>query len=198
MIKLTHASLFSGIGGWDISAEWCGIENIFQVEIDKFCQKVLEKHFPNVKRYGDIKEFNGTKYRGRIDILTGSFPCQPFSQAGKRKGNKDERALFPEMLRVIKEIQPRWVIAENVYGFLNIHDGEYAEEVFSQLEGESYEVQPFIIPASALKVWGERSPQNLRIDNLLEKPESLIFPLFSTIDFMSNGQNIFIRTSRIR
>lgn len=82
---MRHASLFSGIGGFDLAAQWMGWENVFQVEKDEFCQKVLEKNFQHTKRYGDIKEFDGTKYRGAIDVLTGGFPCQPYSIAGKRK-----------------------------------------------------------------------------------------------------------------
>ena len=103
---MKHASLFSGIGGFDLAAQRMEWENIFQVEKDEFCQKVLTKNFPHVKRYGDIKQFDGTPYRGSIDIITGGFPCQPYSSAGKRKGNKDDRHLWPEMLRVVSEIQP--------------------------------------------------------------------------------------------
>jgi len=147
---VTHGSFFTGIGGFDLVAESCGIENLFQVEIDKFCNKVLEKNFPDVKKYRDIKEFDGTRYRGTIDIISGGFPCQPFSIAGKRKGREDERALFPELLRCIAEIQPRWCILENVCGFINIQNGEYAEEAFTSLENEGYKIQPFIIPASAV------------------------------------------------
>lgn len=147
---MKHGSLFTGIGGFDLAAERVGFENIFQVEKDKFCQKVLEKNFPNVKRYLDIKDFDGTEYRNRIDILSGGFPCQPFSQAGKRKGDKDERALFGEMFRIIREVQPLWILAENVGGVLSIHNGQYFEEICTSLEGEGYQVQPFIIPASAV------------------------------------------------
>ena len=147
---MKHASLFTGIGGFDLAAERVGFENIFQVEIDKFCQKVLEKNFPKVKRFLDIKDFNGKEYRERIDILSGGFPCQPFSQAGQRKGNQDERALFPEMLRIIGEVKPKWIVAENVSGILSIHDGEYFEEICTSLESEGYKVQSFIIPASAV------------------------------------------------
>jgi len=99
-------------GGFDLAAQWMGWKNIFQVEKDEFCNKVLEKNFPHVTRYGDIKEFDGTKYRGAIDILTGGFPCQPYSTAGKRKGKEDERHLWPEMLRVIREVQPAYVVGE--------------------------------------------------------------------------------------
>lgn len=135
------------IGGFDLAAEWNGIENIFQVEIDEFCQKVLQKNFPQTKKYKDIKEFNGKEYEGKINIISGGFPCQPFSIAGKRKGTDDDRHLFPEMLRVISEVKPDWVIAENVYGLLNIQDGMVFEQVCIELENLNYEVQAFIIPA---------------------------------------------------
>jgi DNA (cytosine-5)-methyltransferase 1 len=147
---MTHGSLFSGIGGFDLAARNCGITNVFQVEIDEFCQKVLTKNFPKTEKYKDIYEFDGTKYRGEVDIISGGFPCQPFSVAGLRKGGEDERALFPEMLRVISEVEPSWVIAENVYGIVTIDDGRYFEEVLTSLEAIGYEVQPFIIPASAI------------------------------------------------
>jgi DNA (cytosine-5)-methyltransferase 1 len=148
--KIRHGSLFSGIGGFDLAASWLNWVNVFQVEIDQFCLKVLEKHFPTTKRYSDIKEFNGKEYYGKIDVISGGFPCQPFSQAGQRKGKEDERALFPEMLRIIQEIKPSWVVAENVYGIVNIDNGRYFDEILSSLENIRYEVQPFIIPASAV------------------------------------------------
>jgi DNA (cytosine-5)-methyltransferase 1 len=135
------------IGGFDLAAEWNGIENIFQVEIDEFCQKVLQKNFPQTKKYKDIKEFNGKEYEGKINIISGGFSCQPFSIAGKRKGTDDDRHLFPEMLRVISEVKPDWVIAENVYGLLNIQDGMVFEQVCIELENLNYEVQAFIIPS---------------------------------------------------
>lgn len=147
---MTHASLFSGIGGFDLAAEWCGMTNVFQVEIDQFCQKVLEKNFPNTKRYGDIKQFDGTEYRGTIDVLSGGFPCQPFSQAGKRAGTEDDRYLWPEMLRVIREIQPQWVVGENVAGLITWNNGLVFEQVCADLEAEGYEVQPLVIPACAV------------------------------------------------
>lgn len=147
---MRHASLFSGIGGFDLAAQWMGWENVFQVEKDPFCQKVLEKNFPHTKRYGDIKEFDGTKYRGAIDILTGGFPCQPFSTAGSQKGTKDDRHLWPEMLRIIGEVQPTYIVAENVYGILNIERGLVFETVCAQMENSGYDAQPIIIPACAI------------------------------------------------
>lgn len=147
---LTHASLFSGIGGFDYAAKKAGIKNIFQIEIDEFCRKVLNKNFPDVEKYKDIKEFKGNKYYGAIDIISGGFPCQPFSIAGKRKGSSDDRFLWNEMLRVIHEIKPKWVIAENVPGLLSIESGLVFKQTKTDLEDEGYEVQTFIIPACAV------------------------------------------------
>ncbi len=144
--QIFHSSLFSGIGGFDLAAEWCGWDNIFQVEIDKFCQKVLTKNFPNVKRYGDIKEFDGTKYTGTIDVISGGFPCQPFSIAGKRKGKEDDRYIWDEMLRVISEIKPKIVVCENVTGIISLE----LDKVLSDLEAQDYSTETFIIPACAV------------------------------------------------
>jgi len=146
---VTHGSLFSGIGGFDLAAEWAGFKNLFNCEWEEFPRKVLKHHFPNAQQYGDIKEFDATTYSGRIDILSGGFPCQPFSVAGKRKGTEDERHLWPEMLRVIGECQPRWVVGENVRGLVNWSDGLVLEACYSDLENLGYSVQSFIIPACA-------------------------------------------------
>jgi DNA (cytosine-5)-methyltransferase 1 len=147
---MKHGSLFSGIGGFDLAAEWMGWENLFNCEWEEFPRKVLKHHFPNAKQYGDIKEFNAATYAGRIDILTGGFPCQPYSTAGKRKGKEDERHLWPEMLRVIRECSPRWVVGENVRGLSSWNGGLVFEEVCSDLEAYGYSVQPFILPACAV------------------------------------------------
>ena len=207
---MNHASLFSGIGGFDLAAEWMGWINVFNCEIDKFCQKVLKYHFPDAIQLGDIKqakfkrdergnvyirrtvadtdgagsgirlpskreweknnkeqgeqsqsEFSqgcevGIKEKaewqniGPVDIITGGFPCQPFSAAGKRRGTEDDRHLWPEMLRAISEIKPHWVVGENVFGFTNWNGGLVFRQVLSELENEGYEVQPFIIPACAI------------------------------------------------
>ena len=146
---MNHASLFSGIGGFDLAAEWNGWNNVFNCEWEEFPRKVLKHHFPNAKQHEDIKDFNATEYRGRIDILSGGFPCQPFSTAGLRKGTEDDRHLWPEMLRVIGECQPRWVVGENVRGLVSWSDGLVLEEVFSDLENLGYSVQSFIVPACA-------------------------------------------------
>jgi len=146
---MRHGSLFSGIGGFDLAAEWMGWENVFHCEWMEFPRKVLDYHFPNADSHIDICKTDFTKYANTIDILTGGFPCQPFSLAGKRKGTDDERYLWGEMLRAIKEIKPKFVIAENVFGITNIDGGLVFEQVCVDLENEGYEVQPFIIPAAA-------------------------------------------------
>jgi len=146
---MKHGSLFSGIGGFDLAAEWMGWENIFHCEWMEFPRKVLDYHFPDADSHIDICKTDFTKYANKIDILTGGFPCQPFSLAGKRKGTDDERYLWGEMLRAIQEIKPRLVIAENVFGITNIDGGLVFEQVCLDLENEGYEVQPFIIPAAA-------------------------------------------------
>lgn len=147
---MTHASLFSGIGGFDLAAEWAGWTNAFNCEIDKFCQKVLKYHFPNAVQYGDITTTDFTQWHGCIDVLTGGFPCQPFSTAGKRLGTSDNRYLWPQMLRAIRQIAPRWVVGENVYGLVNWPGGLVLETVCADLEDAGYEIQPYIIPACAV------------------------------------------------
>jgi DNA (cytosine-5)-methyltransferase 1 len=146
---MRHGSLFSGIGGFDLAAEWMGWENVFHCEWMEFPRKVLDYHFPNADSHIDICKTDFKKYANTIDILTGGFPCQPFSLAGKRKGTDDERYLWGEMLRAIQEIKPKYVIAENVFGITNIDGGLVFEQVCLDLEAEGYEVQPFIIPACA-------------------------------------------------
>lgn len=127
-----------------------GWENVLSCEFADFPASVLKYHFPSADHYGDIRQLDGTKYRGKIDILTGGFPCQPFSSAGKRRGTDDNRFLWPEMLRVIREIQPAWIVAENVRGITSIDNGMVFERVCSELEANGYEVQPFCIPACAV------------------------------------------------
>jgi len=146
---MKHGSLFSGLGGFDLAAEWMGWENIFHCEWMEFPRKVLDYHFPNADSHIDICKTDFKKYANKIDILTGGFPCQPFSMAGKRKGTDDERYLWGEMLRAIQEIKPTFVIAENVAGILSIDDGLVFEQVCLDLEAQGYEVQPFVIPAAA-------------------------------------------------
>ena len=176
---MTQLELFAGIGGFGLAGHWAGIETVCQVEIDPFCQKVLAKNFPNAKRYDDIKTFNGTQWRG-VDIISGGFPCQPYSSAGKRLGTEDERHLWPEMLRVIREAQPRWVVGENVGGLISWSDGLVFEQVCADLEAEGYEVQPFVLPACAVnaphrrdRVWFvAKNTNRFRRDSKQPKGES--------------------------
>ena len=150
MPSLTHGSLFSGIGGFDLAAEWMGWENEFHCEWNPFGQKILKHYWPNAKTYEDITKTDFTIHRGTIDVLSGGFPCQPYSSAGKRKGKEDERHLWPEMLRAIREIQPTWVVGENVRGLTNWNGGMVFDEVQADLENEGYEVTPFLLPACAV------------------------------------------------
>jgi len=147
---MKHIGLFEGIGGFSLAAEWAGWETIAWCEINPFCQKVLSYHFPKAKQHHDIKTTDFTIYRGQCDILTGGFPCQPYSLAGKRKGKEDDRHLWPEMLRAVREIQPTWIVGENVFGLVNWDGGVVFNEVQTDLEAEGYEVQPYILPACAV------------------------------------------------
>jgi DNA (cytosine-5)-methyltransferase 1 len=147
---MNHASLFSGIGGFDLAAEWMGWNNVLHVERDPFCQKVIKHHFPNSQSFDDVKTFDGRPFRGRVDILTGGFPCQPYSSAGKRLGKDDERHLWPEMCRIISEIAPAFVVGENVRGLLNWNGGVVFEEVCADLEALGYEVWTGVLPAAGV------------------------------------------------
>ena len=143
---MTHLDLFSGIGGFALACEWAGIETIGFCEMDPFCQKVLKKHWPNVRIIGDIKDVKEDTFQRPIDIITGGFPCQPFSVAGKQRGKEDDRFLWPTMCNVIKEYKPTWVIGENVAGIINMA----LEQVLSDLENIGYETQSLVIPACAI------------------------------------------------
>jgi len=147
---MTHGSLFSGIGGFDLAAEWMGWENKFHCEINPFGRKILNYYWPNAECYEDITKTDFTIWRGRIDVLSGGFPCQPYSLAGKRKGKEDERHLWPEMLRAIREIRPGWVVGENVFGLINWSGGLVFDEVQTNLEAEGYEVFPYVLPAASI------------------------------------------------
>lgn len=144
---MRHGSLFSGIGGFDLAAEWMGWENVFHCEWNEFGQKVLKYYWPNAESFSDITKTDFTKYAGAIDIISGGFPCQPYSTAGKRLGKEDDRHLWPEMLRAIREIKPSWVVGENVYGLVSWNGGLVFNEVQTELEAEGYEVFPFLLPA---------------------------------------------------
>ena len=153
---MTHGSLFSGIGGFDLAAEWMGWENVFHCEWNPFGRRVLKHHFPKAISYEDITNVSFRSHRGTIDILTGGFPCQPYSIAGSRLGKDDERHLWPHMLRAVREIKPRWVVGENVRGIISWNDGLVFDEVCSDLEGEGYQVQPFLLPACGVNAPHQR------------------------------------------
>ena len=141
---MKHLDLFSGIGGFALAARWAGIETVQFVEIEPFAQKVLNKNFPNIPIHDDIKTFKADEFSG-IGIITGGYPCQPFSQAGQRRGEKDDRHLWPEMFRVIREARPDWVLAENVAGHVSMG----LDDVLDDLESEDYTTQSIVIPACA-------------------------------------------------
>ena len=175
---MTHASVFSGIGGPEVAATMLGWENLFHCEINPFGRKVLDYWYPNSKSYEDITTTDFTEWRGRVDVLTGGFPCQPFSYAGRRRGAEDDRYLWPSMYRAIDEIQPTWVVAENVAGILTmVEQGEVSkvagsatlfdafddlrgrfelretftlQRICTDLESHGYAVQPVLVPACAV------------------------------------------------
>lgn len=173
---LTHGSLFSGIGGFDLAAEWAGFQNIFHADNNDFCRQALEHQFPNSDSYADITTTDFSKYRDRITVLTGGFPCQPFSLAGKRKGAADDRYLWPAMLDIIRQVRPTWIIGENVIGITSMvlpgtvtkvedetnllsedHRVIETEEqrfvidrIREDLEQTGYSVQPLVIPACSI------------------------------------------------
>jgi DNA (cytosine-5)-methyltransferase 1 len=147
---MNHIGLFEGIGGFSLAAHTFGIETIAWCEWNPFCQIILKDLLPNANQHNDIKSTDFTVYRGQCYLLTGGFPCQPFSVAGQQKGTGDDRYLWPEMFRAIREIQPRWVIAENVPGLVSWSEGLVFEQVLSDLESECYEVTAFILPAASI------------------------------------------------
>lgn len=150
---MTHGSLFSGIGGFDLAAQWMGWENVFHCEIDTYCQKRLKKLFPKSISHENIKTTDFTVYRGFIDILTGGDPCQPHSVAGLGKGTADDRYLWPEFDRAISEIRPVWVVNENVGG--SVANGVLDIKI-NDLERKGYSCQAYSIPAEAVGALHQR------------------------------------------
>jgi DNA (cytosine-5)-methyltransferase 1 len=141
--QVNHLDLFSGIGGFALAARWMNWQTIAFCEIDEYCQRVLAKNFPNIPIHSDIEKLDATVYRGRVSILTGGFPCQPHSAAGKGLGTKDERYLWPKMYKVIKDVSPNWIVAENVSGLRTTA----ADEILSDLEEEGYSCWPLVVGA---------------------------------------------------
>jgi DNA (cytosine-5)-methyltransferase 1 len=158
---MIHASLFSGIGGFDLAATWLDWENVFQCEINSFCRQILKYHFAEGELFNDITKTDFTKYANQIDVLSGGFPCQPYSVAGKRKGKDDERHLWPHMLRAIREIKPTWVVGENVRGLVSWNGGLVFDEVQTDLETEGYEVLPFLLPAAGVNAPHRRERESI-------------------------------------
>jgi DNA (cytosine-5)-methyltransferase 1 len=172
--------LFSGIAGFSLAAEWAGIETVAFCECDPFCRRVIKKHWPEKPIFYDVRRLNGYKVNrnyGTIDIITGGIPCQPASLAGKQKGTQDHRWLWPSAFRIVREINPTWVLFENVYGLVTLDRGVVFQDLLSELESIGYEVQAFIIPACAVdaphrrdRVWivaysndGQRTREKRRI-----------------------------------
>jgi len=154
-MKLKLLDLFSGIGGFSLGLESTGyFETIGFVEKDDFCQKVLKKNFNNIPIESEVRNVKGDRYKA--DIITGGFPCQPFSVAGKRRGTEDDRYLWDETIRVIRECKPRWFIGENVEGIINISEGKVLQQIQKDLEAEGFEVQCVVIPASGIGAWHQR------------------------------------------
>lgn len=148
---LTHLSLFSGIGGLDLAAEWAGFRTVGQCEAADFQTRVLAAHWPHVPRWRDVRELDGRSFYERtglrtVDLVSGGFPCQPFSVAGDHRGTADDRHLWPEMLRVIKDLRPSWVLGENVAGLVRMA----LDEVLSDLEAADYTARAFMVPACAV------------------------------------------------
>ena len=155
MNKLKLLDLFSGIGGFSLGLESTGFfETIGFVEKDKFCHEVLKKNFPNITIESEVRNVKGDRYAA--DIITGGFPCQPFSVAGKRRGTDDDRYLWDETIRIIRECKPRWFIGENVEGIINIQEGMVLRQVQDDLEKEGFKVQCLVIPASSIGAWHQR------------------------------------------
>jgi DNA (cytosine-5)-methyltransferase 1 len=153
---MKHIGLFEGIGGFGLAALWMGWETIAWCEINEYCQQLLKQHFPNAKEHGDIKTTDFTIYKGMCDILTAGFPCQPFSIAGDQLGDDDPRFLFNQVLRAIRELRPRFVVAENVYAITQRKFEDTFHGICASLENEGYKVQPVIIPASSVGAPHER------------------------------------------
>lgn len=198
---MNHLGLFEGIGGFSLAARWAEWKTIGWVEINPFCQQVLKFHFPEAQGFGDIKRFSYAVYKSilrnrgikdrSIDIITGGFPCQPYSSAGLRKGTDDPRHLWPNMLETIRQLKPTWVVGENVRGITNWSGGLVFEQVQADLEAIGYEVQAFILPACAVnaphrrdRVWFVAYCPNARAESVRRKRKNSVHESGITSDPM--------------
>jgi len=214
---MIHIDLFSGIGGFSLAARWMGWKTLVTCEIEEFPRKVLQYHFPETYHHEDIKTLNyetinlelskryGSRWRNDDVIVTGGFPCQPYSIAGKRKGTNDDRYLWPEMLRAIREISPRWVVAENVSGLLTQQSGLVFERVCADLETAGYKVQPIIISACAVnaphrrdRVWIIAHCTDARIKSMQRERKDGIYKSKATPDSNSIGLQGWEQTGKKR
>ena len=210
---LKQGTLFSGIGGPELAAHAMGWENVFHCDINEFGKKVISHYWPNSIGHGNIKETDFNIYRGRIDILTGGFPCQPYSAAGNRLGKKDDRHLWPEFARAIREIQPRWIVGENVRGLVNWNGGLVLAEVQADLEAEGYEVQCFLFPSASVgatnireRIWicayngsmgrknvqGDKGSSSYEIENSKERSSKIQWREKET-DVLDPSRNTFLQ-----
>ena len=203
---MIHIGLFEGIGGFSLAASQMGWNTLVTCEINPFGQRVLKYYWPNAYHHGDIKTLNydtinveltnrfGAGWRNDDIIITGGFPCQPYSLAGKRLGKEDDRHLWPQMLRVIREVQPTWVVGENVFGLINWNGGLVFDEVQTDLEAEGYEVQPYVLPACGVnaphkrdRVWFVAHRSNTCIKEMQQRWEDGVYRPKTTTD--SNNEN---------
>ena len=198
-------SLFSGIGGFELAAEWAGWQNVVSCETNPFGRQVLNHYWPNAYHHDDIKTLTfekidyelkkilGENWNADDIVLTGGFPCQPYSAAGKRLGKEDERHLWPEMLRIIREVQPKWVVGENVLGLVNWSGGLVFEEVQADLESEGYEIQPYVLPAASVNAPHKRDRVWFVAFRTTPHPGELRLELSQTPRTLGKGQEEICR-----
>lgn len=196
-MKLKLLDLFSGIGGFSLGLESTGyFKTIAFVEKDKFCQQVLKKNFKDIPIESEVRNVKGERYAA--DIITGGFPCQPFSVAGKRRGTEDDRYLWDETIRIVRECKPKWFIGENVEGIINIQEGVVLRQVQDDLEKEGFQVQCLVIPASGIGAWHQRKRVWIIGCNVSNSNKSRSFKEYSSTINRQNKRNGFINESGSR